>query len=173
MRLSIRGSLAALLAAATLGAIPAARAETRQVCGTAVEIPAAEARALTAFADKARLRHARAAAGTMWHIHSTGRLPDCYLTKREAERQGWRPGSDLWRSVPGAAIGGDRFGNREGQLPAGGRYVEADLDYAGGRRGAARLVFVRDSKGRWEQWVTVDHYQSFTKVPAANVAAPR
>lgn len=166
MRIPFRRSLGALLAVAALGAMPAARAETRQVCGTAVEIPAAEARALTAFADKARLRHARAAAGTMWHIHSTGRLPECYLTKRDAERQGWRPGSDLWRSAPGAAIGGDRFGNREGQLPAGGRYVEADLDFAGGRRGAARLVFVRDSKGRWEQWVTVDHYQSFTKVPA-------
>lgn len=102
--------------------------------------------------------------GTISHVSATGRLPDCYLTKRAAEALGWRPGSDLWRVAPGAALGGDAFGNREGRLPPG-RYLEADLDYAGGRRGPVRLVFERDGKGRWEQWVTTDHYNSFHKVP--------
>jgi ribonuclease T1 len=136
------------------------------MCGSKVEVPEAEAKALKAFAERARLRHVQAAIGTMSHVHATGRLPDCYLTKRAAEAKGWHPGADLWRSAPGHSIGGDNFGNREGNLPRGNRYVEADLDYAGGRRGAARLVFVRDSKGRWEQWVTTDHYKSFDKVPA-------
>jgi hypothetical protein len=111
-------------------------------------------------------KHPRAAAGAIWQVYATGRLPDCYLTRRAATARGWRPGGDLWQAAPGAAIGGDAFGNREGLLPARNRYVEADLDYAGGRRGAVRLVFVRGSKGRWFMWVTADHYRTFRAVPA-------
>src|SRR5262245_19438645 len=110
--LSIRKFLAALVALAAL----AAPAAAQEVCGSAVRVPEAEARLLVPFAEGLGLKHARAAAGTMWHAHATGRLPDCYLTKREAEERGWRPGSDLWRVAPGAAIGGDSFGNREGRL---------------------------------------------------------
>jgi hypothetical protein len=157
--------LLALIAAACLGIAPAAAERAREACGAAVEVPAEQARRLAAFAERAGLRHARAAAGTIWHVHATGRLPECYLTKRDAEERGWRPGGDLWRVAPGTAIGGDRFGNREGLLPARNRYVEADLDYTGGRRGAARLVFARDTKGRWLIWVTTDHYRSFVEVP--------
>jgi ribonuclease T1 len=148
-----------------LGALAAGTAAAQEVCGSAVGVPEAEARALTAFAEQQRLRHPRAAAGAIWHVHETGRLPECYLTKRAAEERGWRPGSDLWRVASGTAIGGDTFGNREGRLPRGNRYVEADLDYAGGRRGAARLVFARETKGRWLMWVTTDHYNTFREVP--------
>jgi hypothetical protein len=144
----------------------AAPALAQDVCGSAVEIPAENAKALESFAASQRLRHARAVAGTIWHVHATGRLPDCYLTKRAAEDRGWHPGDDLWRRAPGHSIGGDNFGNREGLLPGRNRYVEADLDYAGGRRGAARLIFARESKGRWLMWVTTDHYKSFKEVPA-------
>lgn len=159
--------LGRLAGAALLAAMVGAAAMAADVCGSAVAVPEAEARVLRPFAERAGLKHVKAAIGTMSHVHATGRLPDCYLTKRRAEERGWRPGSDLWRSAPGHSIGGDNFGNREGRLPAHNRYVEADLDYAGGRRGAARLVFVRDGKGRWLQWVTTDHYRSFQEVPAA------
>lgn len=160
LRLLLLALLAALLGLAS------ARAEgPRQACGAAVDVPAEHARRLAAFAERAGLRQARAAAGTIWHVHSTGRLPECYLTKRDAEERGWRPGGDLWRAAPGTAIGGDRFGNREGHLPPRNRYVEADLDYTGGRRGAARLVFARETKGRWLIWVTTDHYRTFREVP--------
>jgi hypothetical protein len=158
--------LLALLTAALLGFAPAAAERARpSACGTAVDVPAEHAQRLTALAERAGLRQARAAAGTIWHVHATGRLPECYLAKRDAEQRGWRPGGDLWRAAPGTAIGGDRFGNREGRLPPRNRYVEADLDYAGGRRGAARLVFANDTKGRWLIWVTTDHYRSFQEVP--------
>ena len=40
----------------------------------------------------------------------------------------------------GKRMGGDRFGNRERQLPDG-QWREADLGYYGGRRSAQRLVF--------------------------------
>ena len=47
--------------------------------------------------------------------------------------------------------------------PGGGRsWREADLDYKGGRRGAKRLVFSNDGR----RMVTVDHYDTFTEVPA-------
>jgi len=155
------GALIALLVSAL--AHPAA---AQEVCGSGISVPEAEARALAQFVERMGLKRGKAAVGTIWHVHETGRLPDCYLTKRQAEERGWRPGSDLWRVAPGHAIGGNNFSNREGRLPARNRYAEADLDYAGGRRGAARLVFARESKGRWLQWVTTDHYQTFREVPA-------
>jgi hypothetical protein len=92
-------------------------------------------------------------------------LPDTFVTKREARSAGWRPGSDLWRvtGLKGKSIGGDRFGNREGHLPAGGRkWREADLDYKGKLRGAKRLLFADDGL----RMVTVDHYKTFIEVPA-------
>ncbi len=93
----------------------------------------------------------------------TGRLPERYLTKREARARGWRPGRDLCRVAPGRVIGGDRFGNREGLLPEkpGRVWYEADLDFACGRRGARRLVFSDDGL----VFVTLDHYRSFRRVP--------
>lgn len=51
------------------------------------------------------------------HIEEYGRLPENYLTKREARNRGWRPGSDLWKVAKGYSIGGDRFYNRERLLP--------------------------------------------------------
>ena len=48
-------------------------------------------------------------------------LPPNYITKSEARDLGWQGGS-VERYMDGAAIGGDRYGNREGLLPkASGR----------------------------------------------------
>ncbi|GGP19663.1 ribonuclease domain-containing protein [Silvimonas iriomotensis] len=99
-------------------------------------------------------------AQTLTSLNQTGRLPDSYLTKRSAQNAGWEPGQDLWRTLPGKSIGGDRFGNYENRLPKG-QYKEADLDYRGGKRGAKRLIFGTDG----HRYVTVDHYQTFTEVP--------
>lgn len=96
---------------------------------------------------------------------SNRKLPPKFLTKRQARKRGWRPGRDLWKvpDLRGKSIGGDRFQNREGKLPDGGRrWREADLDYKGGRRGAKRLVYSDDGR----RMVTVDHYDTFTEVPA-------
>lgn len=92
------------------------------------------------------------------------RLPVKFVTKREAERLGWRPGADLWASsrLKGKSIGGDRFQNFEKKLPNGRRiWREADLAYRGGRRGAKRIVFSEDGLRR----VTIDHYKTFQEVP--------
>jgi hypothetical protein len=96
-------------------------------------------------------------------VRTTGRLPDRYVDKRQARALGWEPGSDLCDSAPDRVIGGDRFQNREGRLPAaaGRQWFEADLDFDCGRRGAKRLVFSNDGL----IFVTTDHYESFVEVP--------
>ena len=165
-----RGGVLFLLAALGLAAAASPASAQARVCGYRVTVPA-EARArLTRFVDGLGVKYGSAAVGVIWAVHRTGRLPRCYLTKGQARRSGWRRGMSLWRVARGGAIGGNRFGNRERRLPAGNRYVEADLDYdgrwRGGRRGARRLVFARSTRGRWRIWVTMDHYRSFRRVPA-------
>jgi hypothetical protein len=126
----------------------------------------------TAFADTARLEQFAQRMGlrdvdgfvaAVESIRETGYLPERWITKDEAEDLGWRPGEDLCDSAPGQAIGGDRFGNREGRLPQrqGRRWREADLDFDCGRRGARRLVWSNDGL----IFVTIDHYDSFAEVP--------
>lgn len=113
---------------------------------------------LHAKIDESELREVLAAL----NASHNGKLPGKFITKREAQQSGWRPGRDLWEipALKGKSIGGDRFGNREGRLPRGD-WREADLDYRGGHRGATRLVFSRDGQRR----VSVDHYQNFIEIP--------
>ena len=88
-----------------------------------------------------------------------GHLPDNYLTKSEARDLGWTGGS-VEQYAPGCAIGGDRFGNREGLLPeAPGRtYYECDIDTIGETsRGAKRIIYSNDGL----IYYTEDHYESF------------
>ena len=91
-----------------------------------------------------------------------GVLPDNYITKDEARDLGWQGGS-VEDYLEGAAIGGDRFGNREGLLPEapGRHYTECDIDTLGyGSRGARRLVFSDDGL----YFYSDDHYESFSEV---------
>ncbi len=96
------------------------------------------------------------------YLHTFGWLPMNFISKDEARALGWEGGS-VERYLAGAAIGGDRFGNREGLLPkAEGRtYYECDL-YTNGAdsRGAQRLVFSSDGL----YFYTEDHYESFIQL---------
>ena len=123
----------------------------------------AEDGTLRSFAERMGLRDVEGFVTAVVAIRATGRLPERWITKDEAEDIGWRPGADLCHSAPGHAIGGDRFGNREGRLPErrGRRWREADLDFACGRRGARRLVWSNDGL----MFLTLDHYESFIEVP--------
>lgn len=92
------------------------------------------------------------------------RLPDFYITKAKARREGWDPvKGNLCDVLPGHAIGGDRFSNREQRLPAeaGRTWYEADVNYRCGRRGADRLIYSSDGL----IYLTTDHYRSFTRMP--------
>ena len=96
------------------------------------------------------------------YLNAFGHLPYNYITKDEARSLGWNGGS-VEQVKPGAAIGGDRFGNYEGLLPkAKGRtYTECDIDtdgYSG--RGSRRLIFSNDGL----YFYTRDHYESFREL---------
>jgi len=93
------------------------------------------------------------------YIHTYGKLPGNFITKKDAQALGWSGGS-LEPYAPGKSIGGDRFGNYEGLLPDG-RYKECDIDTKGKKsRGSKRIVF--DDKGNI--YYTSDHYESFTQL---------
>ena len=84
------------------------------------------------------------------------------MTKEEARALGWEGGS-VEAYQAGAAIGGDRFGNREGLLPeqTGRSYTECDINTDGAdSRGAERLIFSNDGL----YFYTSDHYASFTEL---------
>ncbi len=94
------------------------------------------------------------------YIHTYGRLPQNFITKKEAQELGWSGGS-LEPYAPGKCIGGSHFGNYEGLLPEkeGRSYTECDIDTLGQKsRGAKRIVFSNDGL----IYYTDDHYESFT-----------
>lgn len=96
------------------------------------------------------------------YVRKHEKLPDYYLTKSEARNQGWvASDGNLCDILPGKAIGGDKFQNREGKLPKlrGRIYYEADINYDCGHRGADRLIFSNDGL----IYITRDHYASFQK----------
>lgn len=94
------------------------------------------------------------------YVKKNHELPDYYLTKSEARNQGWNASAgNLCEVLPGKAIGGDKFSNREKQLPKGNQYFEADVNYNCGNRNGDRIVFTKNG----EVWLTHDHYRSFEK----------
>lgn len=98
---------------------------------------------------------------TVIHFVKTNhQLPEYYLTKNEARKMGWVAAKgNLCDVLPGKAIGGDRFSNRERSLPKGVEYFEADVNYTCGNRNADRIVFTKNGA----VYLTKDHYQSFQK----------
>ena len=96
------------------------------------------------------------------YIYTYGKLPENFITKKEAKKLGWDGGS-LEPYAPGMAIGGDRFGNYEGLLPEedGVTYTECDIDTVGAKsRGAKRIVFSNTGN----IYYTEDHYKTFEQL---------
>lgn len=94
------------------------------------------------------------------YVKQNHKLPDYYITKNEARKQGWNPSKgNLCDVLPGKAIGGDKFGNREGRLPDGEKYFEADVNYHCGGRNADRIIYTQNG----DVYLTKNHYKSFEK----------
>ncbi len=94
------------------------------------------------------------------YLHLYQHLPGNYKTKKEAQDAGWSGGSVERYTGEGTAIGGDRFGNREGLLPKAKdrQYTECDIDTVGKKsRGAKRIIFSNDGL----VYYTEDHYNTF------------
>ena len=97
------------------------------------------------------------------YLKENGKLPDYYITKKDAAREGWvAKEGNLCDVLPGRAIGGDIFTNREKTLPVkkGRIWYEADINYDCGRRNARRVVYSNDGL----IFVTHDHYKNFEEV---------
>ena len=89
-----------------------------------------------------------------------GKLPGYYLTKKDAELNGWRaPKGNLGTVLPGRTIGGDVFYNDKNKLPdAVGRvWYEADFNYVSGWRNDYRVLYSNDGL----IFITYDHYKTF------------
>lgn len=101
------------------------------------------------------------------YIHLYEHLPDNFITKSEAKKLGWESKKgNLWEVAPGKSIGGDSFGNREGQLPEKNsrKYYECDVDYQGGFRDEKRIVYSNDGL----IYYTEDHYNGFEQLYGEN-----
>lgn len=94
------------------------------------------------------------------YLHEYGHLPSNFITKKEAKKLGWVSSEgNLDKVAPGMSIGGDYFGNYEGNLPeAKDRdYYECDIDFDGTYRNGKRIVFSNDGL----IYYTEDHYETF------------
>ena len=97
------------------------------------------------------------------YLREFGELPSNYITKKDAQALGWVSSlGNLWEVAPGMSIGGDRFGNYEGQLPTakGRKYFECDIDFEGTFRNAKRIIFSNDGL----IFYTEDHYKTFEEM---------
>lgn len=97
------------------------------------------------------------------YIHTYNKLPINFITKKKAMELGWESNKgNLWDVTDQMSIGGDTFGNREGNLPKkdGRKWFECDVNYDGGFRGAERIVYSNDSL----IYYTDDHYETFIQL---------
>ncbi len=112
------------------------------------------------YSDKQRIDQLTEEKTVINYVKQNHKLPDYYITKNEARKQGWNPSKgNLCEVLPGKAIGGDKFSNREGTLPQGEKYFEADVNYHCGNRNADRIVFTKNG----DVYLTKNHYRSFEK----------
>ena len=94
------------------------------------------------------------------YLHTYGHLPSNFITKKEAKKLGWVSSEgNLDEVAPGMSIGGDYFGNYEGNLPEteDRDYYECDIDFDGTYRNGKRIVFSNDGL----IYYTEDHYETF------------
>ena len=97
------------------------------------------------------------------YLHLYGVPPPNYLTRDQAKALGWSSRKDnLGQIAPGSAIGGDRFENREGLLPAakGRTWCECDVNPDDGHRSDQRLVYSNDGL----IYYTPDNHRSFEQL---------
>ncbi len=89
-------------------------------------------------------------------------LPDCYISKEEALKNGWKPSKWPSNFVPGKMIAGGIYKNRNEHLPqASGRiWYEADINYKSGKRNTQRILWSNDGL----MFVTYDHYETFYEI---------
>lgn len=90
-------------------------------------------------------------------------LPDYYVTKQTAIKNGWKPRrGNLADVLPNKLVGNDIFYNTLEKLPVQINRIwwEADFDYVSGYRNHKRILYSNDGL----LFVTYDHYQTFYEI---------
>lgn len=173
VRLSARNMVALALAVAILGLGALSRLSSQTNGGVSSEQSSAATSAATSTATSAGSSSSGVAVtedGTYTskdevalYIHTYGHLPSNYISKTKARAAGWDASEGNLDDVcPGKSIGGSQYYDDDGALPsANGRtWTECDIDYAGGYRGAERIIFSNDGL----VYYTGDHYQTFERL---------
>ncbi len=92
------------------------------------------------------------------YIYTWKHLPANFMTKKQARKIGWKRGP-LSKVKKGMAIGGDYYGNYEGNLPDKYEYRECDVNTIGRKkRKTERIVYSENGE---VVYYTNDHYQTF------------
>ncbi|MGG4610633.1 RHS repeat-associated core domain-containing protein [Providencia sp. Me31A] len=95
-------------------------------------------------------------------LKTTGKLPNNYVTKSQAEAAGWSRGKALGNYVPGGQIGGDIFANSTSILPdsPGRIWYEADIGLdnkmSRAKQPGTRLLYSNDGL----TYITSNHYET-------------
>ena len=167
--------LSLVVAVSSIGPVPVIAAETAAAETTAVETTAKKRKNTSKPTETVTaLPEVTATPGPMDkaqeladYLFEHGELPENFITKQEARDLGWDSSYNYVSDVaPGMSIGGDYFGNYEGQLPKakGRKFHECDCNYTGGKRGAERIIYSNDG----HVWYTNDHYGTFTELFPSN-----
>ncbi len=95
-------------------------------------------------------------------LRTTGKLPDNFVRKDMAIKEGWRPGKALDNYVSGGQLGGDIYKNTTKILPeaTGRTWREADIGMQGNvsraKQPGTRLLYSNDGL----LYITTDHYKT-------------
>ena len=93
------------------------------------------------------------------YLMTYGHLPENYMTMEEARELGFSSKKDNMNQVAwGYGIGGGRYENREGLLPAG-QWLQCDVDMKNGKRGNHRLVWNEE-----KVYLSEDRLKSFVEI---------
>lgn len=100
--------------------------------------------------------------GADYWLKNFAALPEYYISKEDAEIQGWKSGKPLLRYLPGKMLTRGIYFNDDKHLPdAPGRiWYEADINYYEGRRNKHRVLWSNDGL----IFVTYDYYETFYEI---------
>ncbi len=101
--------------------------------------------------------------GADWRLKHYNKLPDYYITRKEAKNKGWNPKIGNFKRVcPTKMISGGVYYNDNNHLPVKKDRIwyEADINYKVGYRNNQRIVWSNDGL----IFVTFDHYKTFFEI---------
>lgn len=101
--------------------------------------------------------------GADYWLKEYGRLPDYYVTRKDAWQAGWKSKMGNFDTLfPGKMMAGGIYKNDDSHLPeAVGRvWYEVDVNYINGYRNSKRILYSSDGL----IFITYDHYHTFYEI---------